>query len=80
MGARLIMDHEVHNHPGYGQIPDEAVHNHPDGSHRNTAAKLGLYHNEHTGRRVKINGHTGTQIGMHPDSHKPYIDWDEDGK
>lgn len=66
-----IPDADVHNNPGVKIIPDADVHNHPTEEQKHS-----LYHNEHTGRRVVVNGHKGTQIGMHPGSHKPYIKWD----
>jgi hypothetical protein len=31
----------------------------------------------HFGQRVMVNGVTGTVIGQHPDSKKPFIHWDE---
>lgn len=74
---RLSRDEDIHNPYGHGQIKDEDVHNHPDDSVQKDQHDYKLYHNEHTGRRVKVNGQTGTQIGVHPGSHKPYIKWDK---
>jgi hypothetical protein len=73
----LINDEDVHNLPGYGPILDGDVHNHPPESIQAEQKRHGLTHNRHTGRRVVVSGHTGTQIGLHPHSGKPYIRWDE---
>ena len=67
--ARITND-DVHNRPGVKVIPDSDVHNHPHEGHQ-------LYHTEHSGRRVVVNGHKGTQVGTHPGTHKPYIQWDK---